>query len=64
METEQMARKLAALRERLLRDTGRCERVRLQEDLREIGRRCASLPDHDRRRPEEILGFDEHGLPG
>jgi hypothetical protein len=25
---------------------------------------CAALPDHDKRSPEEIIGFDEHGLPG
>lgn len=29
----------------------------------EIGRRCAALPDQDTRQPDEILGYDEHGLP-
>ena len=35
----------------------------LAEEILEIGRRCAALPDADRRRPEEILGYDKHGLP-
>jgi hypothetical protein len=33
------------------------------EDLREISDRCAALPNLDLRTPEEIIGFDEHGLP-
>ena len=41
-----------ALREQLKRET-----------LRGISERCAALPDHDTRSPEEIIGFDEHGLP-
>jgi antitoxin VapB len=32
-------------------------------ELMEIGRRCAALPDLDRRSAEEILGYDDHGLP-
>jgi antitoxin VapB len=28
-----------------------------------IGRRYAALPDTDLRTPEEILGYDENGLP-
>jgi antitoxin VapB len=35
----------------------------LAAELLEIGRRCAALPDLDRRSPDEILGYDEHGLP-
>jgi antitoxin VapB len=47
----------------------RLERVRkprsrdLAEELLEIGRRCSALPDLDTRTAEEILGYDEHGLP-
>jgi antitoxin VapB len=33
------------------------------EDLTAIARRAATLPEHDRRSPEEIIGYDEHGLP-
>jgi antitoxin VapB len=36
---------------------------RLTEELRAIGDRCAALPDYDKRSPEEIIGFDERGLP-
>lgn len=35
----------------------------LAGELLEIGARCAALPDLDSRSPEEILGYDEHGLP-
>ena len=35
----------------------------LAEQILEIGRRCASLPDRDPRSADEILGYDEHGLP-
>ena len=35
---------------------------RLVEQLLEIGRRCAALPDFDRRPADEILGYGEHGL--
>jgi antitoxin VapB len=54
---------LAALRERLERVNAR-RRVRpLADELDEIARRCASLPVLDPRPAEEILGYDEHGLP-
>ncbi|HUB48059.1 MAG TPA: type II toxin-antitoxin system VapB family antitoxin [Acetobacteraceae bacterium] len=36
---------------------------RLATELLAIGKRCAALPDIDRRTPDEILGYDEHGLP-
>ena len=35
----------------------------LAAELLEIGRRCAALSDLDKRAPDEILGYDEHGLP-
>ncbi len=48
----------------------RLQRVRANRSVRslaaeilEIGRRCASLPDLDTRTADEILGYDEHGLP-
>jgi hypothetical protein len=28
-----------------------------------IGRRYAALPDTDARTPEDIIGYDENGLP-
>ena len=35
----------------------------LAEDLDEIGRRCARLPVRDGRPADEIVGYDELGLP-
>ncbi len=35
----------------------------LKDDLREIGQRCAALPDLDTRSPDEIIGYDEIGVP-
>ena len=32
-------------------------------ELDEIARHCASLPVIDDREPDDILGYDEHGLP-
>lgn len=75
-EADELARELAqstgqsitgavmlALREQLKRETGRVAAPRLREELRRISDRCAKLPDHDTRTAEEIIGFDEHGLP-
>ena len=75
-EADQLARALAeitgqsitdsvirALREQLRRETGRFSVARLRDEIRIISDRCAALPDYDARSPEEILGFDEHGLP-
>ena len=35
----------------------------LADTLDEIALRCAALPDVDTRSPEDIIGYDEHGLP-
>lgn len=53
---------IGALRERLKREEGRGTVPRLKDQLLETGRRCAALPDLDRRSAEEILGYDEAGL--
>jgi antitoxin VapB len=53
---------VAALRERLEREQVRAPAVDLVTDLRAIGKRVAALPVLDPRRPEEVLGYDEHGL--
>lgn len=75
-ETERVAREVAeikretktdavtvALRDRL--DRLRRDRVQrsLADELDEIARHCASLPVRDRRSADEILGYDENGLP-
>lgn len=53
----------AALRDHLqrcrLEQSGRT----LASELSEIGRRCAKLPVRDGRSADEILGYDEDGLP-
>ena len=76
-ETERLAAELArrtgetkteavtrALRERL-------ERLRqdqfprgLADELNELALHCAGLPVLDERAPDDILGYDERGLPG
>ena len=38
-------------------------RRRLVDELDEIALHCARLPVLDPRTPDEILGYDEHGLP-
>jgi antitoxin VapB len=50
----------AALRERLARERPDDHVAR---QLREIGRRYSRLPDGDPRSAEDILGYDDHGLP-
>ena len=52
-----------ALREQLAREEGKRSAPRVRDELLAIGRRCAALPDLDTRSPEEILGYDEIGLP-
>jgi antitoxin VapB len=50
------------LRERLAHTPERTGLTRRGE-LLEIGRECAALPDYDLRGADEILGYDEHGIP-
>jgi antitoxin VapB len=53
-----------ALRDRLARVRRERSRRRLADELDEIAQHCARLPVRDPRTDEEILGFDEDGLPG
>lgn len=75
-ETEQLARSLAlltgetittatkrAIEERLRRIGGQTRKDALLEDMAEIRRRWSEMRIADDRTPEEILGYDEHGLP-
>ena len=75
-ETEQLATELAQLTGRTkteavteaIRDhLERLQRERsgrtLADELDEIGRRCAKLPVRDGRAADEILGYDENGVP-
>ncbi len=52
-----------ALQERLAREKKRRNRVGVAKVLMQIARRCAARPVLDNRSPEDILGYDEHGLP-
>jgi antitoxin VapB len=74
--TEELARRIAretgesiteaiqrSLEERLLRLNERRRRTTLGRQLEEILRRVDGLPTVDSRSPNEILGYDEHGLP-
>jgi len=54
---------LQALRERLIREQGRARVSHVRDALRAIRERCAKLPVRDTRRPEEILGYDDLGVP-
>jgi antitoxin VapB len=54
---------LQALRERLIREQGRTRVLHVRNALRAIRERCAKLPVLDTRRPEEILGYDDLGVP-
>ena len=54
---------VVALRERLARLRAKPRRRPLRDDLREIARRVSSLPRLDHRSDDEILGYDESGLP-
>lgn len=54
---------ISALRERLIRQQARHRSIRLSQTLMDIGRRCAALPVVDARPAEEILGYDDHGVP-
>jgi antitoxin VapB len=54
---------VVALRERLARETGRARTPLLREELAAIRRRCAALPVIDNRTADDILGYDDRGLP-
>ena len=74
-ETERLAAELAkqtgetkteavtkALRDRLA-PVRLWTRQRLADELEQIAEHCANLPVLDSRPADEILGYDEHGLP-
>lgn len=54
---------IKALRDRLTRVRRERAKRPLAEELEEIANHCASLPVLDDRTPDEILGYDEDGLP-
>ena len=73
---EQLAREVAAesgesmtqaiihaLEERLQRMKGRHLAADLVDDIMDVSRRCRDLPDQDTRSADEILGYDNDGVP-
>jgi len=76
-ETDSLARQVASLtgetlteairtslRERLRHEQlKRGEGPELAKALEEIAKRCAALPVLDHRSDDEILGYDENGIP-
>ena len=52
-----------ALQERLDRLQAKNKKSSLVDDILEIGRQCDMLPELDNRTADEILGYDEDGLP-
>ena len=73
---EELARKVAArtgenmtdavihsLEERLSRLQSSGEKAELVRKLKEISLHCSRLPTLDTRSDDEILGWDEYGLP-
>ena len=75
-ETHEMARKLAgytgvslskavklALKEKLARIEKAQNRARLADELDHIALYCAGLPVRDKRSSDDIIGYDDDGLP-
>lgn len=76
-EADRLARRLAdttgetitdavivAMRERLAREERKHEDASaLLDEIRAISRHCAALPTLDTRSEDEIMGWDENGLP-
>ena len=54
---------IQSLEERLERLQGRRQASGIEEEIIRISGRCSTLPDLDDRSPEQILGYDERGLP-
>lgn len=52
-----------AIRDRLERFRRERSGRSLADELDEIGRRCARLPVLDARSADDILGYDENGVP-
>jgi antitoxin VapB len=52
-----------ALRERLTRQRGKSRGPRVRDELRAIRERCARYPVLDHLSADEILGYNDHGLP-
>lgn len=76
-EVDRLARELAevtgenlteaiskALKERLERETGRRRINRIRDEVKRIQERVARLSRVDDQSDEELIGYDNYGLPG
>jgi antitoxin VapB len=54
---------LTAIKERLQRESGRGDPEAVRQEIRRIQRHFASGRVKDPRSPDEIIGYDEYGLP-
>jgi antitoxin VapB len=54
---------LNALRERVYREKSKRHTLRARDELRAVRERCRRLPVLDNRTADEILGYDDSGLP-
>lgn len=54
---------ITALRQQLERETGRRHDLGVREEITRIQKRVAQLPRIDERSDEELVGYDEAGLP-
>jgi antitoxin VapB len=52
-----------ALRERLERTRRARTKRRLRDEIQEIAIHCAALPVLDGRDADDIIGYDQHGIP-
>ena len=52
-----------AMEQAATRNPSTLERTLRLERIQAIAEACAALPTLDRRSQDEILGYDEHGLP-
>lgn len=75
-ETEKLARALAArtgetitvatrraIEERLKRMASQARKAALLEDMEAMQRRLNALPVLDHRSPDDMIGYDENGVP-
>lgn len=75
-EVDQLARELAAitgesltdaianaLKERLAREAGKRNKSRFREDIHRIQQRISRLDRRNKLSDEDIIGYDETGLP-
>ncbi len=71
-ETQALTKRLASLtgesltqavQERLAQVEKTRSSIRLADELDHIALHCANLPRRDRRSAEQIIGYDERGLP-